>query len=90
MSESLQKEVIREGNGIQKPKVGENVTIEYTGWLYDDNQPDKRGKSYVAQGAHLAIQCLSFDLDQYLSFDSSIGRPDFTVPIGVQRVIQGT
>ncbi|KAJ9635772.1 FK506 binding protein proline rotamase rapamycin-binding protein [Coniosporium tulheliwenetii] len=32
------KKVIRKGNGVDKPKKGDSVTMEYTGWLYDENQ----------------------------------------------------
>jgi FK506-binding protein 1 len=38
MSQTLQKQLIRSGNGVDKPKKGDEVTIEYTGWLYDASQ----------------------------------------------------
>jgi hypothetical protein len=44
MSDTLQKETIREGNGI------DTVTMDYRGWLYEKNQPDNRGKQYATQG----------------------------------------
>jgi hypothetical protein len=44
MPETLQKEVIREGNGTDKPKAGDVVTMDYTGWLYEKNEPNNRGK----------------------------------------------
>lgn len=44
MSETLQKEVIKEGNGKDKPVAGDTVTMDYTGWLYEKNQPKNRGK----------------------------------------------
>lgn len=46
MPETLQKETIREGNGTDKPQAGDTVTMDYTGWLYEKNQPDNRGKVY--------------------------------------------
>jgi len=46
MPDTLQKETIREGNGIDKPQAGDTVTMDYTGWLYDKNQPNNRGTRY--------------------------------------------
>ena len=37
------KEMIMEGNGADKPHKGDNVTIEYTGWLLDRSKPDSKG-----------------------------------------------
>ena len=44
MSDTLQKEVIRPGNGSDKPKAGDTVTMDYTGWLYEADEPNNRGK----------------------------------------------
>jgi FK506-binding protein 1 len=49
MPETLQKEVIVEGNGTDKPKAGDTVTMDYTGWLYEANQPRNRGKVCVSE-----------------------------------------
>ena len=40
------KKVLKPGNGTDKPKKGDEVTIEYTGNLYDESQSsnDYRGK----------------------------------------------
>ena len=40
------RKVIQHGNDVDKPKKGDEVTIEYTGSLYDLNQADNecRGK----------------------------------------------
>lgn len=40
------RKVLKEGNGADKPKEGDNVTIEYTGNLYDEAQAsnDYRGQ----------------------------------------------
>ena len=35
MASTLQKQLIKHGNGVDKPKKGDEVTIQYTGWLYD-------------------------------------------------------
>jgi len=32
-----EKKVLKAGNGVDKPKPGDTVTMEYTGWLYDAN-----------------------------------------------------
>lgn len=40
------KTIIFEGTGAS-PKVGQTVTIEYTGWLKDTSAPDSKGKEYV-------------------------------------------
>ncbi|KAI4094675.1 MAG: hypothetical protein LQ344_002147 [Seirophora lacunosa] len=42
------KKVLKEGNGTDKPKKGDEVTIEYTGNLYDDANADNdyRGKQF--------------------------------------------
>jgi FKBP-type peptidyl-prolyl cis-trans isomerase FkpA len=34
------------GTGIE-PKRGWFVTIRYTGWVYDENAPDKKGKQFI-------------------------------------------
>ena len=49
MADTLRKEVIWEGNGTDKPKAGDTVTMDYTGWLYDNNEPHNRGKVCVRQ-----------------------------------------
>jgi len=35
MSQTLQKKLIQSGNGVDRPKKGDEVFIQYTGWLYD-------------------------------------------------------
>ncbi|KAL8927485.1 MAG: hypothetical protein Q9208_002290 [Pyrenodesmia sp. 3 TL-2023] len=42
------RKVLKEGNGTDKPKKGDTVTIEYTGNLYDEGQAnnDYRGKQF--------------------------------------------
>jgi FK506-binding protein 1 len=39
----VRKTVIVAGTG-SRPRRGQTVTIEYTGWLKDDTQPDGRGE----------------------------------------------
>ena len=36
----VEKKVLKEGNGTDKPQKGDEVTIEYTGNLYDEAQAD--------------------------------------------------
>jgi FK506-binding protein 1 len=40
------KTILQEGNG-PIPKVGDKVTIEYTGYLKDTSKPDNKGTEYV-------------------------------------------
>jgi hypothetical protein len=40
----FRKELLRTGNGLRKPKLGDLATVEYEGWLYDETQPANRGK----------------------------------------------
>ncbi|KAI4211786.1 MAG: hypothetical protein LQ351_005427 [Letrouitia transgressa] len=42
------RKVLKDGNGVDKPKKGDEVTIEYTGNLHDDSQAgnDYRGKEF--------------------------------------------
>ena len=45
------RKIIAKGNGTDKPKKGDTVTIEYTGNLYDEDKGSKndyRGKQYVS------------------------------------------
>lgn len=43
----VSKTIISEGNG-PTPTVGQNVTIEYTGWLKDESKPDNKGSQYAS------------------------------------------
>jgi hypothetical protein len=40
------KKLISPGNGQDKPKKGDNITMEYTGNLYDQNATDGKGKQF--------------------------------------------
>ena len=42
----VETKVLKEGNGTDKPQKGDEVTIEYTGNLYDETQAnnDYRGE----------------------------------------------
>ncbi|KAL8703966.1 MAG: hypothetical protein Q9201_002867 [Fulgogasparrea decipioides] len=44
----VQRKVLKQGNGTTKPKKGDEVTIEYTGNLYDETKADNdfRGKQF--------------------------------------------
>lgn len=48
----------------KKPQKGNTVTVHYTGWLYDENAPDKKGKKFDS----------SFDRNQPFSFTIGIGQ----------------
>lgn len=41
------KEQISPGNGVDKPKAGDTITMEYTGNLYDEKAANKKGKQCV-------------------------------------------
>lgn len=41
----LQKEDVQVGTG-NEATAGRNVTVHYTGWLYDANKPDHRGRKF--------------------------------------------
>jgi FK506-binding protein 1 len=40
MASQLQKKLIHPGNNVDYPAAGDEVTIEYTGWLYDAAKSD--------------------------------------------------
>lgn len=40
------KTVISPGNGQQFPQKGDQISMHYTGCLYDENAPNKMGKQY--------------------------------------------
>ncbi|KAL8940560.1 MAG: hypothetical protein Q9216_002747 [Gyalolechia sp. 2 TL-2023] len=44
----VERKVLKEGNGTDQPKKGDEVTIEYTGNLYDESKADQdyRGKQF--------------------------------------------
>lgn len=46
----LQYQIITEGNG-QQPRIGQRVTVHYTGWLDDNGQPGRKFDSSVDRGA---------------------------------------
>ena len=41
------KQLISQGNGTDRPKAGDTITMEYTGNLYDQNAENHKGKQYV-------------------------------------------
>jgi len=42
----VDKQVHRAGNGVDIPQKGNEVSIEYTGWLYDEQAENKKGKQF--------------------------------------------
>lgn len=87
MAEQLQKQTLVTGNGTDYPKRGDRVTIQYTGWLYQQGAPNNRGDKYVEPPGE--VHPTQAPLLTCSRFDSSVGRRDFVTEIGVGRVIQG-
>ena len=92
------KETISPGNGTDRPVKGDEVTIQYTGNLFDESKGQAahyRGKQCVYSIYHFL--CLnSLERVQYADkfadvdrFDTSKGRGEFRTQIGVGRVIKG-
>ncbi|KAK3082180.1 hypothetical protein LTS18_000110 [Coniosporium uncinatum] len=44
----VQKKVLKQGNGVDRPKAGDQVSMEYTGYIYDTAQAtnDYKGKQF--------------------------------------------
>ncbi|OAL47767.1 peptidyl-prolyl cis-trans isomerase [Pyrenochaeta sp. DS3sAY3a] len=42
----VEKIVLRSGNGSDYPKKHDEVSMEYTGWLYDDGAPNNKGTRF--------------------------------------------
>lgn len=51
------KTILKEGSGAI-PKVGDKVTIEYTGYLKDTTKPENKGDKYVLTGVAMSIVLL--------------------------------
>jgi FK506-binding protein 1 len=79
------KTISKEGSG-PSPKVGDKVTMDYTGYLKDTSKPDNKGK----QCALLPPVTWAQTDIRPSRFDSSIGRGPFECAIGVGQVIKGT
>ena len=87
----VDRTILNQGNGTVKPKMGDIVRLEYTGYLYEESKNTNyhQGKQYVVRIAPtnkqsgLLIPC---------RFDTSKSRGDgvFEIAIGVGKVIQGT
>ncbi len=45
MPKELQKIDIKQGTGAEATN-GKPVTVHYTGWLYDESKPDKKGTKF--------------------------------------------
>ncbi len=90
------RKVIEEVTGTEKPQKRDEVTVEYTGNLYDAEvgpENDYRGKKYVYYTPRWPFNLSERKpADQYLYMsrcDSSTGRGDFKTQIGVGRIIRG-
>ncbi|KAF2125158.1 peptidyl-prolyl cis-trans isomerase [Dothidotthia symphoricarpi CBS 119687] len=42
----VEKVVVKSGNGTDVPKKHDEVSMEYTGWLYDDTALDQKGTQF--------------------------------------------
>jgi FK506-binding protein 1 len=42
----VSKTVLKQGDGTEFPKKGDEVSMEYTGWIYDPSKPDKKGAKF--------------------------------------------
>ncbi|KAE8352269.1 peptidyl-prolyl cis-trans isomerase [Aspergillus coremiiformis] len=40
------KELISPGNGQDYPQKGDNIAMDYTGWLYDTSKPGNKGTQF--------------------------------------------
>lgn len=43
---TVEKKTIRNGNGVHFPKKHDEVSMEYTGWLYSEDASDKKGTQF--------------------------------------------
>ncbi|PXW88925.1 FKBP-type peptidyl-prolyl cis-trans isomerase FkpA [Nitrosomonas sp. Nm84] len=59
----FQKIDAKVGSG-EEAEVGKTVNVHYTGWLYDENAPDKKGKKFDS----------SLDRKEHFSFMLGAGR----------------
>ncbi|KAF1939979.1 FKBP-type peptidyl-prolyl isomeras-like protein [Clathrospora elynae] len=42
----VEKIVLKPGNGIDYPKKHDEVSLKYTGWLFDEDAPDHKGTQF--------------------------------------------
>ncbi|KAF2242927.1 peptidyl-prolyl cis-trans isomerase [Trematosphaeria pertusa] len=42
----VEKQIVKPGNGVDTPKKHDEVSMEYTGWLYDETAADKKGNKF--------------------------------------------
>ena len=54
----VQRKMYKAGNGVDFPKKGDNVTIEYTGNLYDE----AAGAAADYRGAQYVLACSTVDV----------------------------
>ena len=59
----FQKIDTKVGNG-EEAEIGKTVSVHYTGWLYDESAPDKKGKKFDS----------SIDRNEHFSFMLGAGR----------------
>lgn len=66
---AVAKIIAKKGNGTDKPKRGDLVTMDYVGYLYDPSKVSRgyRGKKYAA-----SVHCLEDTADSCCSSPGSI------------------
>ena len=79
------KTMISPGNGTDKPKAGDTITMEYTGNLYDEKAANNKGDQ-LRSTFKFSDHCRT---NRRARFDSSVGRGDFKTKIGTGQVIRG-
>ena len=47
----VEKKLISPGNGSDRAKSGDTVTMEYTGWVFDTSAANNKGKQYETHQA---------------------------------------
>lgn len=55
MASQISKRLLRPGNGQDYPKAGDEVVIEYTGWLHDSSASDNNNKGKQSVPLQLPI-----------------------------------
>ena len=82
---SLMKNVISEGDGVTFAQTGDNVGVVHTGWLYQRDAVDNRGRRCVLLVAGSQVHYLLVDRRA----DGKLVRIDFSSPDEPFRFIFG-
>lgn len=74
----LEIRTLRNGYG-RSAKAGDYVTVDYTGWIYDESQPDNRGEKFDS----------SIDRGDRFRFELGAGRVIRGWDLGVEGMLIG-